>query len=80
MEQTNIADLKSKLSDYLAKVQKGQSLEVCRRNIPIAKIVPIEEPTTNKTVLGCGVGTVTIHGDLTEPTSDGDMVSEEPAL
>lgn len=76
MEQTNIADLKSRLSDYLKKVQEGHTLEICKRNLPIARIVPIAPARKNRTVLGCGSGTVVIEGDLTEPVlKEWEMIS-----
>ncbi|MCP4677417.1 MAG: type II toxin-antitoxin system Phd/YefM family antitoxin [Deltaproteobacteria bacterium] len=71
MDQTNIAELKSHLSDYLQSVQKGKTVEICKRNVPIARIVPIPEAEQNQTVLGCGKNTVTIKGDLTEPVLEG---------
>lgn len=38
----NIAELKDHLSEYIAKVESGHSLTLCRRNKPIAKIQPIQ--------------------------------------
>ena len=37
-EPVNIAELKDHLSEYIAKVESGHSLTLCRRNKPIAKI------------------------------------------
>ena len=43
-------------------------VEICKRNIPIALLVPHGSGKTgNRTQLGCGRGTVQIKGDLTEP-------------
>lgn len=41
-EPVNIAELKDHLSEYIAKVESGHSLTLCRRNKPIAKIQPIQ--------------------------------------
>lgn len=38
----SIAELKNKLSAYLAEVRRGEELLVRDRNLPIAKIVPLE--------------------------------------
>jgi len=38
--KTNIADLKNNLSKILAMVSQGLEVEICKRNIPIARIVP----------------------------------------
>ena len=68
MKDANIADLKNNLSKYLAYVEKGESVRICKRNIPIARLTPLEpESRVNRTQLGCGLGTVTIHADITEP-------------
>ncbi len=41
MKQVRIAELKSKLSEYLRAVQNGESLCVLDRNTAIAQIVPL---------------------------------------
>ena len=41
-EPVNIAELKDHLSEYIAKVESGHSHTLCRRNMPIAKIQPIQ--------------------------------------
>jgi prevent-host-death family protein len=42
MNTVRIADLKSRLSEYLRKVRRGGSLTVLDRDTPIARIVPYE--------------------------------------
>ncbi len=63
----NIADLKNNLSRYLAEVEKGEEVEIRKRNVPFARILPLPRPRANRTSLGCGRGTARILGDLTEP-------------
>ena len=41
-ERPRIAELKARLSAYLAAVRGGASLVVCDRNTPIARITPYE--------------------------------------
>lgn len=67
MKVTNIAELKQNLSRYISAVERGEEIEVRRRNVPIARVVPISGAQRNRTVLGCGRGSATIHGDMTEP-------------
>ena len=45
MKQVRIAELKSKLSEFLRGVQRGESLAVLDRNTAIAHIVPIRGRT-----------------------------------
>jgi prevent-host-death family protein len=40
MKQTKIAELKANLSAYLSEVRNGETLVVCDRSTPIARIVP----------------------------------------
>ncbi len=42
MSTVRIAELKSRLSEYLRKVRHGRSLTVLSRDTPIAQIVPYE--------------------------------------
>ncbi len=70
MKRANIAELKNRLSEFLAYVERGEEIEVRKRNIPIAQIVPILKPPPNCTELGCGLNTVSIKGDLTQPLID----------
>lgn len=70
MEQTNIAQFKSRLSEFLARVEAGESVEICRRNVSIARVSPTATRSKNRTVLGCGEGTVVVRADLTEPVLD----------
>jgi prevent-host-death family protein len=43
MKQVRIAELKSKLSEFLRVVQAGESIAVLDRNRAIAHIVPIKD-------------------------------------
>jgi prevent-host-death family protein len=43
MKRVRIAELKSKLSEFLRAVQGGESITVLDRNTPIVQIVPLSE-------------------------------------
>lgn len=43
MKQVRIAELKSKLSEFLRTVQRGETIAVLDRETAIAQIVPIRE-------------------------------------
>ncbi len=79
MKRTNVADLRSNLSELLAYVKKGKSVQIEKRNVPIARIVPIDEPIENHTELGCGKGTGKIRGNILDPImeSDWEMLEKE---
>lgn len=44
VRKTNIAELKNRLSYYLAWVKRGETVLVMERNIPVARIVPVSPP------------------------------------
>ncbi len=67
MRTANVAELKKHLSAYLEMAERGEEVQICRRNVPIAVLRGIEKQGVNKTVLGCGEGTVTYRADVTEP-------------
>ena len=79
MKSANVAELKNRLSDYLRLVEQGEEVEVSKRNIPFARIVPLPKKGTNQTKLGVLKGSVIVHTDLTEPAisaDDWDMLRE----
>lgn len=39
----NVHEAKAKLSEYLAAVEAGESVQICRRNVPVAQIVPLPD-------------------------------------
>jgi len=67
MKTTNVAEFKKHLSSFLALVEKGDTVEIHRRNLPIARVVALPAKKKNRTVLGCGKGSITFHGSVTEP-------------
>ena len=61
----NIAVLKNGLSDFIGKVQSGDSILVCSRNKPVAKITPLPS-RRNQSKKGFDPA-VKILGDLEGP-------------
>lgn len=54
MKRVMISDLKAHLSAYLAAVKDGETVIVCDRNTPIARIEPVEKyagPEIRKAIL-----------------------------
>jgi len=73
MKEANIGELKDNLSYYITMVEKGEEIEVCKRNIPVARIIPLVKRPVNQTTLGCGKGSVNfMDADLTEPLIPAD--------
>lgn len=82
MKTANVAQFKKHLSSFLALVEKGETVEIHRRNVPIAQVVALPARKKNRTVLGCGKSSVVFHGSVTEPlipTEDWEMLAEGPS-
>lgn len=43
MKSAKVSELKARLSAYLAEVRLGETVIVCDRNTPVARLVPYEE-------------------------------------
>ena len=44
MKIADVAEFKNHLSEYLAAVANGEQVEVRKRNMPLARVVPISDP------------------------------------
>ena len=67
MQKANIAEFKSHLSHFMARVERGEEVEICKRNVPFARVVPLPRARKNRTRLGCDLHSVQVKTDLTEP-------------
>ena len=45
MKQATISELKAKLSAYLSEVRKGETVVVCDRKTPVARLIPYTQDT-----------------------------------
>ena len=52
MLSINIHEAKAKLSEYLAAVEAGETVQICRRNVPVAEIVPLRQPRKTPRPIG----------------------------
>jgi antitoxin (DNA-binding transcriptional repressor) of toxin-antitoxin stability system len=52
MIRLNINEIKTHFSSFLAKVSNGETVIVCKRNVPIAEIKPIATPPHKKRPIG----------------------------
>ncbi len=51
MKETNVSNLKARLSEYLAAVRRGESVVVRDRHTPVARLVPFGEQTEDLQVV-----------------------------
>ncbi len=58
MLKVNIADAKAHLSSYLDRVAQGETILLCRRNVPVAEIRPLAQRRTEQRPVGSDPGLV----------------------
>jgi len=73
MIKLNIHEAKTHLSRYLARLAKGETILLCRRNEPIAEIRPLATRRTKSRPLGLAKDTVQIPPSFFEPLPDEEL-------
>jgi len=68
MTRVNIYQAKTRLSHYLKQVEQGETILVCRQNVPIAELRPVTAaaPAANRP-LGLARGLFAIPTSFDEP-------------
>jgi antitoxin (DNA-binding transcriptional repressor) of toxin-antitoxin stability system len=73
MKSVNVAEFRAHFGQYLAGVEQGEEVQICKRNKSVARILrSTAVPVRNGTVLGCARGTVRILGDIVAPAFGDD--------
>jgi len=67
MKVANLKEVKDRLSAFVEAASRGEEVMICRRNVPVARLVPVVSPPENRTQLGWARGEGTIHDDLQGP-------------
>jgi antitoxin (DNA-binding transcriptional repressor) of toxin-antitoxin stability system len=67
MTRLNVHDAKTHLSKYLAKLEKGETILLCRRNQPIAEIRPIPAQRKKPRPIGLYEGQIKLGPEFFEP-------------
>lgn len=66
MNRVNIAEARANLSRYLARVESGETITLCRRNVPVAEIRPIHATPAEQRPIGIDRG-MTVPDSFFEP-------------
>ena len=56
MIRINIAEAKAHFSRYIESVERGETVTVCRRNVPVAEIRPLPQVLRNRRPVGIDRG------------------------
>lgn len=70
MIRLNIHEAKTHLSKYLAKVKRGETILLCKRNVPIAEIRPIKAENHQQRPIGLDKGRLTVPKSFFDPLPD----------
>lgn len=72
METINVHEAKAHLSEYLARVEAGETLIIARRDRPVARLVPIppEDVQPKKRPIGLAKGMGHVGPEFFEPLDD----------
>ena len=72
MIKLNIHEIKTQFSKYIDMVEDGETVVVCKRNIPVAEIRAVESKTKRVPILGSAAGKTRVK-KLLEPTATKDL-------
>lgn len=67
MIKLNVHEAKTHLSRYLERVEKGETILLCRRNVPVAEIHPLPAARKRKPRIGPPTGKIHIPDSFYEP-------------
>ena len=70
MIKLKIHEAKTHLSKYLPRLQKGETILLCKRNQPIAEIRPLPVAQKKNRPLGLAAGKFTVPDSFFEPLPD----------
>ena len=67
MIKLNIHEAKTHLTRYLANLSKGETIILCKRNVPIAEIRPIADERRTRRPVGLAKGKFKVTDDFFKP-------------
>ena len=70
MIKLNINEIKAQFSKYVDLVEGGETVVICKRNLPVAEIRSIHKPIPKKPVLGSAKNTFVIPPEFYQPLPD----------
>lgn len=70
MITVNVHEIKAKLSEYLARVEAGEVVMICRRNVPVAELRAAPPLQDGNRPLGLAKGNFQVPASFFEPLPD----------
>lgn len=79
MIKINIAEAKAHFSRYIEAVERGETVTVCRRNVPVAEIRSLRQPLRDLRPVGIDRG-MEVPASFFEPLPDDLLAAFEGAV
>jgi prevent-host-death family protein len=70
MKKLNLHEVKAQLSKYIELVEAGETVIICKRNVPVAEIRPIPRKQKKTPELGWAEGAFTVPADFNEASEE----------
>lgn len=70
MVTLNVHEAKTHLSRYLSRLTDGEKIILCKRNVPIAEILPLKRARTQPRPVGLAKGRFEVPSTFFEPLPD----------
>ncbi|MGH8501648.1 MAG: type II toxin-antitoxin system Phd/YefM family antitoxin [Gammaproteobacteria bacterium] len=77
MIKLNVHEAKTHLSSYLARLEAGETILLCRRNVPIAEIRPLTAPRSDPRPIGLAKDTFAVPASFFEPLPEEEIEAFE---
>lgn len=74
MTRVNVHEAKTHLSRLLARIERGETIVLCRRNVPIAEIRPLSGARDEPRPVGLARGKLSVTAGFFEPLPE-DVLS-----
>lgn len=71
MVKLNVHEAKTHLSRYLKRLAAGETILLCRRNVPVAEIRPLPRPPSGRRPLGGARGLFKVGPAFFRPLPEG---------
>ncbi len=70
MIRINVYEAKARLSEYLARAEDGETVVICRRNVPVAELRGVARTSAQKRPVGLAKGLFRVPEDFDAPLPD----------
>lgn len=70
MIRINIHEAKAKLSEYVVRAEEGETVVICRRNVPVAELRGVARAPAGRRPVGLAKGLFQVPDDFDAPLPD----------